>query len=127
MPVRLNDDPTIVGPDEAVLWLGEADHGARYFSGLRQAQSAVPFFLGMRGEDLIFQEQTEVNGPVYWAAWVDEQYDQWAGTQREPSPFVYWVKQATQQAIAFADGVAAPGSSAWQVRLFPMMREAVKP
>jgi branched-chain amino acid transport system substrate-binding protein len=127
MPVRLSDEPATVRGNEGVLWLGEADQGARYFTNLRHVQPNAPFFLGIQGEELIFQEQTEISGPVYWAAWVDEPYDRWAETEREPSPFVYWVVQATQQAIAFADGVTTPRSSTWQVRLFPFMREVVEP
>jgi hypothetical protein len=109
-PVRLSSDPADVGATEAILWLGNAVEGASYLMQLRSYRPGVPFWLAVGGEPLIFYQLVTHGlemlpsppplGPVYWAAWLDNDYEGWAATHTPSSPTAYAVYQATRTAIA---------------------------
>ncbi|MDQ3250490.1 MAG: ABC transporter substrate-binding protein [Chloroflexota bacterium] len=119
LPVLVNDNPTVVQPTDAILWLGNPAEGAVYLARVRQTQPDVPFWMGPEGGDPVFAERAPIRGPVYWATWLDDAYASWAAAHPSPTPAAYRVYQATRQAIAAVTGTALSASPRhWRVQLF---------
>lgn len=115
--------PAEVAATDAVFWLGDAVAGATFLTQLRQTQPAVPFWLGLQGEDPVFTAFTAVRTGIYWAAWADSGYDQWAQTHSPATLLAYQVYLATQQAIAqFADP-SEQSQGSWSIRLFVLQSD----
>lgn len=112
-------------PDDLVLWLGDGADGAAFLASLRHHHPEMPFWLGGVGNDPIFyqhgltftQETGLALGPVYWAAWLDQGYAEWATTHSPNSALAYQVFRDTQTAIAHLSGMPPP-SSTWTLHLF---------
>lgn len=119
LPVRLSDDPTDVGDDEAVFWLGSPDAAAAYLARLRRVQPGSLFVLGTGGEDPVFAERAGNLDRVYWTIWVDGGYNRWTASHDNPSPTAYLIYRTTLAALAAATGAPPPsGQAAWSVHLF---------
>jgi hypothetical protein len=123
LPVRLEDDPAAVQPDQAVLWLGSAADGADYLRTLRARLPTTPFWLGPEGGDPVFAERAEAVDFAYWADWTDTGYTSWAETYASPSPAAYLVYMTTRAALEAATGQPAsappaPAAPSWFVQAF---------
>ncbi len=114
LPLLLEPTPAIQ-PTDAVFWLGNANDGATYFTELRKRFPDVPFLLAPHTDELIFSEQTQINGPVYWFYWQDEGYAQWHMRYADQPPIAYLTYRATQQAIALNLGQAEQEKPSWRV------------
>jgi len=77
--------------NDAVLWLGEPDGGAAFFAELRPIGPETPFWMGPQGGDPTFFGRTLVGGPVYWATWGDDGYEEWQTTHEPATPLSYLV------------------------------------
>lgn len=129
IPIRLDDEPAHVAPGEAVLWLGSPADGARYFVDLRKFAPDAPFWMGPQGGDPVFLERVLAEpvfagqglGPVFWATWLTDEYDEWR-VQHEPgTPADFLVHKATLFAMARATGaIPTEGDLPWRVRIFPV-------
>jgi hypothetical protein len=107
---RLADDPEEVRAGEIVIWLGEAATGADYFARMRIRLPEVPFWLALAGDSPVFYQRAIAHfdsnptpiklGEVYWTAWLDGDYPQWAAVHSPNTPTAYAIYRATQLAIA---------------------------
>ena len=113
--------------DDGVLWLGMPDAGADYLTHLRATQPNVPFWLASPFGVDVFSRRTELSGPVFFAAWLTDAFENWAADPSPNSPAAFQIYQATQAAITVALTTApapAPGTSLpakepiWTVSLF---------
>jgi len=110
--------------DDAVLWLGEPDGGAAFFAELRPIGPETPFWMGPQGGDPTFFGRTLVGGPVYWATWGDDGYEEWQTTHEPATPLSYLVYRATQYAIsqALADEQFVISDS-WEVQFYQIAQD----
>lgn len=120
MPVRLTDDPDMVTATDAVFWLGAADSGAEYVNALRSLGSPVPVWLGAPGGDPVFVERAPRAENVYWAAWLNRDYNAWADGRSQPAPVAFAVYQATQHAIAELMNLPEAPKTPWQIQFFAL-------
>lgn len=121
LPVVVGNDPSAIGTDDAVFWLGDAATAADFLTRMRAVQPQTPFWLGAQAQDPVFLERTSVRTNVFWAAWVDSGYDPWQQTHQPTTVFAYQAYAATQQAIYQIIGHTPTNPAVWQIRLFVLL------
>jgi branched-chain amino acid transport system substrate-binding protein len=131
-PVRVSIDvAALPNHEETVIWLGDAAAAADYLIALRIAAPEAPFWLAFNGDTPIFAQRVlrtaspngeiALLGPVYWAAWLDDEYTSWAETHQPNTPTAYVTYRATQRAIAQITGADTPNATS---RLFIFQLQA---
>jgi branched-chain amino acid transport system substrate-binding protein len=121
LPVVVLADPTAITDQDAVFWLGDAAAAADFLTRLRVMQPQVPFWLGTQAEDPVFMERTAIRTGVYWAAWADRGYDQWAQTHNPTTLYAYQCYAAAKQAINQIIGSREAKQAVWQIHLFTLL------
>jgi len=103
---------------DAIFWLGAADDAAAFLNTLPAELSQLPFWLGPAGDDPILTEHVKIDRKLYWLAWSNLLYNDWAATHSPATPSAYLVYQATRTAIEAVTGAAATPATPWHVVLF---------
>lgn len=115
LPLGLHESVAAIQSTDAVLWLGDAEAGAVYFTALRARFASVPFLLGPQADEPIFSEQTQISGPVYLLYWQDDGYEQWRTRYPDGPSMAYLTYRATQTAIARSLGQSSSASWSWHI------------
>ncbi len=123
LPVVVRSEPSEISAGDAIFWLGDAATAADFLNRLRPIQPEVPFWLGAQAEDPVFRERTAIRTHVYWAAWVDPEYDQWSQTHPSVPVYAYQTYAAAKQAIGEISGGGGAKQVVWQLRLFTLSPE----
>jgi branched-chain amino acid transport system substrate-binding protein len=104
-----------IQPEDAVLWLGDAESGARFLVALRSQRPSVPFWLGPQGGDPVFAERAAgALENTYWAIRSTVGYNAWAAQHSPSTPNAFLVYLATQQALAAISGAAPQPGPPWR-------------
>jgi branched-chain amino acid transport system substrate-binding protein len=106
---------------DGVLWLGLPHAGADYLTELRHTQPEAPFWLASPFGMDVFARRADLSGPIFWAAWLTVEYEDWAADHTPNSPAAFQIYQATQAAITAAlapDSDSSPPGPAWTVTFF---------
>ena len=123
-PVRtLSTDPGAIDSirsDEAIFWLGAADAAAAFLATLPPRLDAIPFWLGPAGGDPVLAERVEIDRKLYWLAWSNVHYNDWAASHSPSTPSAFLVYEATRAAIASVTGAAPASDTPWHVELFEL-------
>ena len=106
--VTAGSDESDAAKADAVLWLGDAPGGAAFLARLRARNPGVPFWTTTVAADPVFSSLVldhlagDPPGPVYWAAYLDEnpsQYAGWADENAQHAPAAFAVYLATRRAL----------------------------
>ena len=126
LPVPVIADATTtqmaIQATDAVLWLGDVAAAATFLANLRKQQPNVPLWIGGQGHNPLFYELTtalnEGQGPVYWIAWIDDEYIAWSASHEPATLSAYLVYRATEQAIRMTVKQPWVESTGWQLQVF---------
>jgi len=130
MPARFLEDESsaddLLSAHDAIFWLGSAEAAAAFLNTHPALPLQTPFWLGMAGGDPILTERLKIDRKLYWLAWSNSQYTEWAAHHEPSTPFAFLVYQATRAAIDFITD-AAPTAAAWRVELFEVEKGTSRP
>jgi branched-chain amino acid transport system substrate-binding protein len=117
----LDDDPAAIASlieSDAIFWLGAAEEAADFLNRLPPERDDLPFWLGPVGGDPVLYERLETDSKLYWSAWSNLLYTEWAAHHSPSTPSAFLVYQATRVAIDAVTGAASTEVTPWHVELF---------
>ncbi len=122
LPVRfLKDSPAAIAESadrNAIFWLGSAEDAADFLNRLPPEQVDLLFWLGPAGADPVLSERLKTDRKLYWLAWSNLLYTEWAARHSPSTPSAFLVYQATRAAIDAVTGAGSTEAAPWHVELF---------
>lgn len=124
LPTRfLTDNPSAIESlttRDAIFWLGSAEAAVAFLNELPTPYAQLPFWIGTAGGDPILTERLKIDRKLYWLAWSNPQYTEWAANREPSTPSAFLVYQATRAAIDAVTGAATTVITPWHVERFEM-------